>query len=86
MRKGIGAAAVVFMAWRLCAVPPVRYTFVPVRYTFVPVPGMTRAELVVVMHQNPSAVLVLAPGCNGDSGAMACCTRATGLWEWKPGE
>jgi pimeloyl-ACP methyl ester carboxylesterase len=31
---------------------------------------MTRAELHVVAHPNPSAVLVLAPGCNGDGGAM----------------
>jgi len=31
---------------------------------------MTRAELVVVAHPNPVAALVLAPGANGDGGAL----------------
>lgn len=46
------------------------YASSPVRYSLVPVPGMTRAELVVVAHQNPAAVLVLAPGANGDGEAL----------------
>lgn len=43
----------------------------PVRYSLDPMPGMTRADLVVIMHSNPVAVLVLAPGCNGDGEALA---------------
>lgn len=42
----------------------------PVRFSSTPIPGMTRAEWVVVMHADPVAVMVLAPGCNGDGETM----------------
>lgn len=41
-----------------------------VRHVLTPVPGMTRAELVVVAHTNPVGVLVLSPGCNGDGASL----------------
>lgn len=46
------------------------YAASPVRYALDPIPGMTRAELVVSMHSDPVAMLVLAPGCNGDGESM----------------
>jgi len=46
------------------------YAASPARHSLVPAPGMTRADLVVVAHPNPVAVLVLAPGANGDGGAL----------------
>jgi predicted esterase len=43
------------------------------KQTLLPARGMTRAELYVVQPvDNPVAVLVLAPGCNGDGKYLAC--------------
>jgi pimeloyl-ACP methyl ester carboxylesterase len=53
------------------------YAASPVRHSLNPVPGMTRAELAVVAHTNPVAVLVLAPGANGDGEAFV----ADAKWE-----
>ena len=62
----MGLACVIFCA--LCGYHA--YAGSPARYPLVPVPGMTRAELAVVAHPDPVAVLVLAPGANGDGGGL----------------
>lgn len=58
----------VWTALLLClsaaAQPPI------VRHVLAPVPGMRRAELAVAEHPRPVAVLVLAPGSNGDGAGM----------------
>jgi pimeloyl-ACP methyl ester carboxylesterase len=59
------------------------YAASPVRYSLDPVPGMTRAELVVIMHTNPVATLVLAPGCNGDGETMVMDTNCIRFAEEK---
>lgn len=61
----------------------IAHAALPVRYVLDPVPNMTRAELVVVMHTNPVATLVLAPGCNGDGEKLVMDTNCLKFAEEK---
>lgn len=49
----------------------------PIRHVLTPAPGMTCADLYVVGVMSPAAVLVLAPGCNGNGKALV----ASHVWQ-----